>query len=352
MAQVVRVSESGRWQARWRDPAGRQRKKNFDRRVDAQRWLDQNLAEMHRGQYIDPAGSRLVVGPIAEEWAAGLVHLKPSTAARYRGIVSHHVLPTWGTWKLGAIGRRDVELWIASLVQRGLRPSSVRQIHRVFSLILDTAVANDRIGRNPATGVKRPRVTADEPVFLTSAQVGRLAAAASPNGLPILVLAFTGLRFGELAALRVRRVDLVRGRLQVAESVTEVHGRLEWTTPKSHQTRSVPVPRTLLDRIAVVIDGRSPDDLVFTAPRGGALRGRNWRTQVFDPARREAGLGHITPHDLRHTAASLAIGSGANVKAVQRMLGHASAAMTLDVYAGLFGDDLDAVGTALDQHVP
>ncbi len=166
------------------------------------------------------------------------------------------------------------------------------------------------------------------------------------------MLAFTGLRFGELAALRVRRVDLLRGRLQVAESVTEVQGRLEWTPPKTHQTRSVPVPTTLVDRIAARIDGRGPEDLVFTAPQGGARRLRNWRNQVFDRARNQAGLGGLTPHDLRHSAASLAIASGANVKAVQRMLGHASAAMTLDVYAGLFGDDLGAVGAALDQHVP
>ncbi len=75
---------------------------------------------------------------------------------------------------------------------------------------------------------------------------------------------------------------------------------------------------------------------------------RNWRRRVFDPALHEAGLGELTPHELRHTAASLAVAAGANVKAVQRMLGHASAAMTLDVYSGLFDDDLDAVADRLD----
>ena len=98
--------------------------------------------------------------------------------------------------------------------------------------------------------------------------------------------------------------------------------------------------------------GKGPDDYVFTSPSGGPLRLRNWRSRVFDPATRRVGLVDVTPHDLRHTAASLAIASGAHVKVVQQMLGHASAAMTLDVYAGLFGDDLDSLAEALDRVVP
>ena len=170
--------------------------------------------------------------------------------------------------------------------------------------------------------------------------------------MTVLVLSFTGLRFGELAALKVRRVDFARRRLRVAESVTEVGGRSEWSTPKTHETRSVPVPRSLIELLQVACDGKSGDDVVFSSPGGGVLRLGNWRHRVFDPACAAAGLVGVTPHDLRHTAASLAIASGANVKAVQRMLGHASAAMTLDIYAGLFGDDLDGVADALDALVP
>lgn len=120
-------------------------------------------------------------------------------------------------------------------------------------------------------------------------------------------------------------------------------------TPKTHQHRSVPIPRSLVDELAEHMAGRDPDDLVFTSPRGAALRSHNFRSRVFTPAAKEIGVPQLTPHDLRHTAASLAVQAGANVKAVQRMLGHASAAMTLDVYAGLFGDDLDAVADRLDE---
>ena len=93
---------------------------------------------------------------------------------------------------------------------------------------------------------------------------------------------------------------------------------------------------------------KGPDDLVFTTPRGDVMRNHNFRSRVFVPAAKQIGMPGLTPHDLRHTAASLAVQAGAKVKAVQRMLGHASAAMTLDVYAGLFGDDLDAVADRLD----
>ena len=144
----------------------------------------------------------------------------------------------------------------------------------------------------------------------------------------------------------------MRRRLFIAESASEIGGRLVWSTTKNHQTRSVPVPPGLLPELARACEGKEPGDLVFTSSGGAPLRLGNWRRRVFDPACAAAGIVGLTPHDLRHTAASLAIAAGANVKAVQRMLGHSSAAMTLDVYAGLFGDDLDSVAALLDSHVP
>jgi integrase len=94
--------------------------------------------------------------------------------------------------------------------------------------------------------------------------------------------------------------------------------------------------------------GKPPDALIFVSRRGAVLRNLNFRRDDFDPAATAVGLDGLTPHELRHTAASLAVSAGANVKAVQRMLGHASAAMTLDVYSGLFEDDLDGVAERLD----
>jgi integrase len=141
----------------------------------------------------------------------------------------------------------------------------------------------------------------------------------------------------------------MRRRLDVVRSAVGLGRELSYGTPKTHQRRSVPIPRSLVDDLAEHLTGKGPDDLVFTSARGAPLRNHNFRARVFTPAAASIGVPHLTPHDLRHAAASLAVQAGANIKAVQRMLGHASAAMTLDVYAGLFGDDLDAVAERLDE---
>jgi hypothetical protein len=181
-------------------------------------------------------------------------------------------------------------------------------------------------------------------------QVERLAAASGDGRLAVLVLAYCGLRWSELAALRVGRVDLTRRRLTIAEAMTEVDGaRIVWGTPKTHEARSVPIPQSLVDDLARHTAGKAAGELVFTTAAGAPLRNRNARRGWFDAAAIEVGVPGLTPHELRHTAASLAVSAGANVKAVQRMLGHASAVMTLDRYADLFDDDLDAVAARLDD---
>ena len=352
MAHISRDTRNGHWIARWQEPGGAERKKSFTRKVEAQRWLDQLQAEIHQGRYIDPSAGKTLVAVCAQHWCDGLVHLKPSTLERYRGIVNTRIVPVWGSWQIARITPNDVNRWIGTLVADGLRPSSVRQTHRVLSLILDAAVQDGRIGRNPARGARLPRPVRTEPMYLTPEQVGALAEAAGPYELMILTLAFTGLRFGELAALKVRRFDPLRRRLNVLESVTEVGSQLVWSTPKTHQARSVPVPAQIAAAIEERCGGKQPNDLIFTSPLGKTLRLNNWRKNVFDPAVKTTGLIGLRPHDLRHTAASLAIQAGANVKVVQQMLGHASAAMTLDVYAGLFEDDLDSVADRLDALTP
>ncbi len=180
-------------------------------------------------------------------------------------------------------------------------------------------------------------------------QVDELADAAGNYRPAIMFLAYTGVRFGELSALRVRRLDLLRRRAAIVEAVAEVHGRATFGTPKSHQVRTVPIPRFLIEELSVLVAAKQPDDFVFTARKGGLLRLQNFRHAIFDPAVRSAGMVGLTPHSLRHTAASLAIASGADVKVVQQMLGHASATMTLDLYGHLYGDRLDEIADRMDE---
>jgi integrase len=348
MASIRRRAD-GSWRARYRDAAGKEHARHFSRKVDGQRWLDEVTSAVVTGTYTDPALSRVTVGEWGRRWLDGHAALKPSTRGRYESLMRCHILPRWGTTSIRAVNVADVESWLSEMTARGLAASSVRQAYRVLSLILEHAVRAGRLPRNPAGGASLPKALPRDKRFLDHAEVQRLAAAAGDYGLVVEMLVFTGLRFGELAALRVARVDLLRRRLEIAESVTEVNGATVFGTPKTHHRRSAPIPRSLVDELARVVAGRAPGELLFTSPEGGVLRVGNFRKRIFDRAAREAGLPGLTPHELRHTAASLAVSSGANVKAVQRLLGHASAAMTLDVYTSLFDDDVDAVAERLDE---
>ncbi len=222
----------------------------------------------------------------------------------------------------------------------------------VWAGILDDAVSDRKITRNPARGVTLPRKHPKPRAYLTHEQVALLA---SKSLYPTMVsfLAYTGLRWGEATALRVRNVDALRRRVLVEENAVMVGSVIEVGTPKTHATRSVPYPAFLEFAVGRECEGKHASDLLFG---GGRVHMRlpNSRDGWFAAAVKRAMLAdpefpRVTPHDLRHTAASLAISSGANVKAVQRMLGHASASMTLDTYADLFDDDLDAVANALDR---
>jgi integrase len=211
------------------------------------------------------------------------------------------------------------------------------------------------LSRNPCDGVKLPKRPYADRGYLTHAQVVALAGAVDRNAAVVRFLAYTGLRWGEMAALRVQDFDMLRRRVNISRSVTE-SGGLVWSTPKTWERRSVPFPASLAKELAALMVGKDRDALVFTDLRGGVLRNSNWRARVFAPAvaacqKADKSFPTITPHDLRHTAASLAISAGANVKAVQRMLGHAKASMTLDVYADLFDTDLDAVAVELDAAI-
>jgi integrase len=184
--------------------------------------------------------------------------------------------------------------------------------------------------------------------FLTHGQVDALAAACGSWGLLVRFLAYTGLRWGEMAALKVSRLDLLGRRVIVAESVTPVNGVMTFGTPKGGERREVALPKFLVRDLEAQIMGKGPDDLVFTGARGAVMRTTTFRRAVLTPAAKRVGLAGLHPHEFRHTAASLAIASGADVKVVQQMLGHKSATMTLDQYGHLFPNRLDVVADAMD----
>ncbi|WP_295702209.1 site-specific integrase [Lapillicoccus sp.] len=347
MANIQKHS-NGRWKARYRDAAGKEHARHFTRKVDAQRWLDDVTSAVVTGTYTDPGSSRVTVSDWSTTWLAGQVHLKATGRSRVEGIVRNYITPRWGSTKLRDISHAEVQAWVTELMAGGLSASSVQRAHGILSQMLDLAVRDRRLPTNPAKGARLPRKLTRPRRFLTAAQVEALVLECEPYGLVVRFLAYTGLRWGEMAALRVRDVDPLRRRMHIARSVTEDNGRLIFDTTKTGEERTVPLPRFLAEQVTESVAGKGPDDLVFEGTRGGVLRNGNFNRRTFGPAARAIGEPDLTPHGLRHTAASLAIAAGGNVKVVQQMLGHATASMTLDLYGHLFPDQLDDVADRLD----
>jgi integrase len=344
------------WLARWVDDEGREQSKTFVRKGEAKSWLDTVVtAPMSTGTYVPPRAGILTAAEVYESWSKSQSHIAAKTAATRKSAWQSRVKPQWGNVAVADIRTAAVRAWVTALKADGLGVPSIENAFSLLRQVLGAAVEDGRIPRNPCEGVKLPKREHADRGYLTHVQVAALAAAVERDAAVVRFLAYTGLRWGEMAALRVQDFDMLRRRVNVSRSVTE-SGGLVWSTAKSWERRSVPFPASLADELAALMVGKGRDALVFTDMRGGVLRNSNWRARVFGPAvakckKADDTFPTITPHDLRHTAASLAISAGANVKAVQRMLGHAKASMTLDVYADLFDTDLDAVAVELDAAI-
>ena len=337
------------WRARWRDDTGAQRSKSFRRKVDAERFMTNLDHGRLNGAYVDPSAGRMTVGEWSERWMRGQVQLKPKTRASYESLLRCWVLPRWEKVQLVKVTFGAVAEWVGSMTLEGLSASRTRQAYHVLTGMLDDAVKDGRLVTNPAAGVDLPRIESKPRRYLRHDQLHALAAKCGPYQVLVLTLGYCGLRWGEAAALRVHNLDLDRGRIEVSQAVAEVNGRIVVGSPKSHQSRWLPVPTLLLEGLKEQVAGKQPEDLVFPSPQGSYLRVQNFRRGYFDRAAATIGMKGFYPHELRHTAASLAIASGASVKAVQRMLGHASATLTLDRYGHLFPDEMDALAASLDN---
>jgi integrase len=354
VASVEKRTRNGRttYRVRYRDPAGRQRSKVFDRKIDADGWLtDNEHAKRHRA-WVDPAAGRERFSEWAERWYATTAALRPTTRRDYRVLLDNQVLPAFAAARLADLDALAVREWLAGLIGGGLSAKRARKAHQVLAQVLDAAVDGGKLARNVAAGVKLPKVQRREMDFLDAVQVEAIAEAIDPRYSTLVrFAAYTGLRPCELVALRVGRLDLLRGAVRVTEAAPEVAGRLEWGGVKTHEARTVRLPRSVAEELGAYLAGRprGPEDLVFTAPLGGPLRQSKFVPGYFKPAVRAAGLSAtLRFYDLRHTCASLLIREGASVKAVQAQLGHATASITLDTYGHLFPDELDQLATQLE----
>jgi integrase len=173
----------------------------------------------------------------------------------------------------------------------------------------------------------------------------------SPYDLLVLILSYSRIRFGEAAALRRSHCDLQGSRLHIGESLAEVAGQLHFGTTKTHRQRVVALPASIREKLRHHLEETAiaSDGLVFTSPKGRALRYSNFRRRQWTPAIEKAGLSGLEIHELRHTAASLMINHGGDPKLIQTQLGHSSISITYDIYGHLFPDRLDELAARLDR---
>jgi len=231
-----------------------------------------------------------------------------------------------------------------------MAPRTVRNVYRTLSGIMRAAVRSRRIASSPCLDVALPRPRKSEIRPLTAEEVAKLAAAVGEDYAPLIhVAAYTGLRWGEIAALRVGRVRILPGVVDVIESASEVGGRVQFVAPKNGRTRSVRLPRFVAEMLSPLVAGKDPGELVFAGPDGEVLRHARFYTRVFLPAVKEAGLGErVRFHDLRHTCAALLIAQGAHPRAIMERLGHSTIAVTMDVYGHLLPSLDDELAAGLE----
>jgi integrase len=337
------------YRARYVDTSGREHTKRFQYKADAKEWLKQ----ITRGG-VD------IAPPVTGEWIVAqqfsLRIRKADIAETTRATRQHtwraRVADKWGGLQVTKVLPPDLKAWVADLVDAGTGVPTIENALSVLRMVLTDAVDDGRLIRNPCDGINAPKRQHKSRAYLNHRQVEqRATAAGEDHGLVIRLLAYTGLRSGELAALSVGSVDMLRRRVQFTQAVAEADGRLDWKAPKDHERRSVPFPVLLAGELGERMLGKGREDLLFSASNGGPLRASHCRPRVFNVARDSLkDFPKVTPNDLRHTAASLAVSAGGNVLALARMLGHEDPSPTLRTYADLFDSDLDALADVLDQH--
>ena len=346
--------EGSRWRAWYVDADGKERTKRFATKPPAEAWVNGQLSALTAGSWIAPERSAQTFGTVAAQWLKTKSQREPKTVAGYESLLDTVVLPKWRDVPLSEMRHGELQHWVTELSAtggtrkggKGLSASRVIQAHRVVSGVLRYAIRTERLVKNVADDIELPTKRPAPRRYLTHGQLQKLARETGRFEPLTLVLGYCGLRFGEAIALRGK--DVGGKTITVRASVTNVRGQgqVEGGT-KTHRTRHVPIPALVWERLKGVLPA-GPEALVFPSRKGGCLTIGEYRW-CFDSAASKIGLSGIVPHELRHTCASLAISAGANVKAVQTLLGHASAVMTLDLYGHLLSDDLTKVATALDR---
>lgn len=350
----IQKRPDGRWRARYRDGAGSEHARHFERKVDGQRWLDEVTTDITTGRYVDPRTARTKLYDFGTRWLAEQT-FDPSTRLAVKVRWGKHIAPALGDHELRAIQPSTVRAWLAGL--DGLAASYRRVIFANLSGILAAAVDDGLIAANPcaARSVRAPRAEQTRVTPWPTEQVHAVIAAMPDRyRTTAVVAAACGLRQGEVFGLRVGDVDFLRRVLHVNQQVKSLaDNRPLFAPPKGGKRRTVPLPDfaalALAAHIAAFPSGE--DGLIFTSREHKPLNRNYVNAHIWKPALRSAGVDPSRGngmHALRHYFASVLIDAGESAKAVAEYLGHADPGFTLRVYAHLFPASEDRARRAVD----
>jgi integrase len=322
-------------------------------RKEAEKELRRLLRFVDTGEHVDP--NRMAVREWLAQWLVVILsEISPRTHETYTDIVNNHLAPAFGNLPLAKLAPMHIQKVYAEWSTGGRRdrkdgplaPQSRRLIHRVLSAALNRAVEQQLIARNPAQVLRRrlPKDEHREMATLTAAQSEQLldALRSTPLYWPVLIALATGMRRGEILALRWRNVDLDRGLIRVVESLAQTKNGLRFKSPKTDRARPVSLPSFAIDELRRRRREQSegllrlgahlePDTLVCAQPDASPMAPNVLTNYFARVAKRLALPVHF--HSLRHTHATQLLLAGVHPKVAQERLGHASVAMTLDIYS-------------------
>jgi integrase len=351
-------TNSGSWSVRYRDEQGKQHQKTFELKRDAETYEREQRRAIERGTWLEPSLEKTKLSVVYSEFLKTKQGLKPKSKLAIESLWNCHVEPVFGESAIRSITMAQVTKWVTdSAVGESAYTSNVRitKAQVLLCAILDFAVDHALLNKNPirksngkVNKLSLPKTDRSRPtVALTPDELTKFARACGDYETLILLAGISGLRWAELVGLQTKDFSDDGKFVQVTRSLSEVNGHFHEVSTKSGQTRVIHLPSLLHSRILRLISDKNETELVFTNSTGKPISLANFTKRVFKPAITIAGIPTVTPHDLRHTAASIAISSGASVLSVANMLGHSDPSITLKIYAHLFSKDQEIVAISI-----
>lgn len=305
-------------------------------------WKNQTEHKLRSGNWVDPNLAEMTLGDFVEVWRNSKVNIRGKTWAGYNSALNKHISRIFDK-KLIHLSSSDIKNWIGDLVDDGVQPAAVNHAFRLLRSILNEALHEDKIVKNPATRINLPTIVSKEKRALDEQEFERLYNSIDPRfKLLILFAKETGARFGELTALKVSDVNPLQKQVTIQRAISsDATGRRIEGATKTGKARTITIKDELMPHLERILTGKSKDSYLFTGVNGIEPLNYGWfRKDIWTPAVSKADLEGFTFHGLRHTCASTLIRKGTPINTVSFILGHSSTKMTLDVYGHLYPGDI------------